>query len=114
MSDDAPGTGQGVTKLGPRSKVRASVMLAMTIAGLALCLLLPVPFLPALTWALALAILFVPAHGAVEGRVANRNLAAAISVTGICLVAVVPMLLVGHRLVLEAIKGAGTMKERFQ
>jgi hypothetical protein len=47
-----------VQKLGPRNRVRVYVLLAITVGGLVVCSLLLVPFLPALTWAMALAILF--------------------------------------------------------
>ena len=67
-------------QLGPRVRLRAFVLLALTIAGLAICLLLLWPFLPALVWSLALAVLFLPAHRWLEANLHNVNLAAGASV----------------------------------
>jgi predicted PurR-regulated permease PerM len=100
------------SKLGPRSRVRAFVLLAMTIAGLYVCYLLMVPFLPALTWAMALAILFAPAHRRLEAKVSNTNLAAAISVVGVGLMVVAPITFIGSRLVTEVAQGAVTINEK--
>ena len=99
-------------KLGPRTRTRAFVLLAITIAGLYVCYLLMVPFLPALTWAMALAILFAPAHRRVEAKLSSPGLAAAISVVGIGLVVVAPLTYIGSRLVGEAAQGAVTINEK--
>ncbi len=94
-----------VQKLGPRSRLRVFVLLAVTVAGLFVCSLLLIPFLPALTWAMALAILFAPAHRWVEARVRRPNLAAATSVLWIGLIVVLPLTYLGSRLVAEAASG---------
>src|SRR5262245_39290802 len=99
-------------KLASRPRMRAFVLLAMTIAGLYVCYLLTVPFLPALTWAMALAILFAPAHRRVETKLKNPDLAAAISVVGLGLIVVAPVVFVGSRIVSEAAQGAVTINEK--
>ena len=47
-------------RLGTRARLRAFVLLALTVGGIYVCYLLLLPFLPGLVWALALAILFMP------------------------------------------------------
>ena len=100
-----------VSKLGSRSRLRAYILVAITLAGLFICFLLTAPFLPALTWAVALAILFAPAHNWVETKVKAPNFASAISVLWIGLLIVLPVTFLGSRLINEAAKGAVTIKE---
>ena len=99
-------------QLGARSRLRAFVLLGLTLAGLLVCFWLLLPFLPALVWALALAILFLPAHRFIEARLNNRNLAAAVSVTVIGLLVVVPVLLVTGRVVQGAAEGAIAARDK--
>ncbi len=56
------------------------VLLGATALALYLCWQLVQPFLPALAWALALAVVARPLHSWVSARVANSNLAAGITV----------------------------------
>ncbi len=101
-----------VQKVGSRSRLRVYVLLAITVAGLVVCSLLLLPFLPALTWAMALAILFAPAHRWVEARVRRPNLAAATSVLWIGLIVVLPLTYLGSRLIAQAASGAVTLKDK--
>ena len=99
-------------QLGTRSRLRAFVLLGLTLAGLIVCFWLMLPFLPALVWALALAILFLPAHRFIEARLANANLAAACSVLMIAVLVVVPLLLLSGRIVEGAAEGATAAKDK--
>ena len=101
-----------VEKLASRSRLRVYVSLAITVAGLFVCYLLLAPFLPALTWAMALAILFAPAHRWVEAKVRRPDLGAAISVLGIGLIVVMPLTYLGSRLIAEAASGAVILKDK--
>jgi predicted PurR-regulated permease PerM len=101
-----------VSKLGSRSRLRAYILVAITLAGLFVCILLTTPFLPALTWAVGLAILFAPAHCWVQAKLKKPNLASAISVLWIGLIIVLPFIFLGSRLIYEAAKGAATLKEK--
>jgi predicted PurR-regulated permease PerM len=101
-----------VSKLGSRSRLRAYILVAITLAGLVVCILLTAPFLPALTWAIALAILFTPAHCWVEAKLKKPNLASAVSVLGIGMIIVLPFVIFGSRLISEAVNGAATLKEK--
>ena len=100
-------------QLGSGARLRSFVLLALTIAGLYVCFLLLIPFLPALVWALALAVLFAPSHRVVEARLENPGLAAAASVVLIGLLVVVPVLLVSSMVIDAAAGGAAAFQERF-
>jgi predicted PurR-regulated permease PerM len=81
-------------------------LLAATAIGVYVCYLLALPFLPALTWALVLAIVLNPAHRRVEGMLGNRNLAALISVSVAAVAVGLPLIFVAQQLVREAVNGA--------
>ncbi len=101
-----------VANLGSPNRMRAYVVLAITIGALFICFLLALPFLPALTWALALAILCVSSHRWIESKVKSPSLAALISVCWIGLVVVMPAIWISARLVTEAAAGAVTIKDK--
>src|SRR4051812_10989570 len=63
--------------IGDRIRLLALVVLSVLLNGL--CVLLAAPFLPAITWAVALAILAWPVHRWIAKRVGRRGLAAALS-----------------------------------
>lgn len=95
-----------------RPSLRAGVLLAITAGGLVVCGLLALPFLPALTWALALAILFAPAHRKIERSLKSPNIAALLSVLWIGLLIVLPVTLLATRLISEVPKGVGAIMEK--
>jgi predicted PurR-regulated permease PerM len=81
------------------------VLVVLTALSIGACCLLVWPFLPALAWALALAVVARPLHAWIGARVRNANLAAAASLALIVLILVGPALLVIHALVTEAAHG---------
>ena len=91
---------------GSRSHVQTLVLMAATAFGIYLCYRLAAPFLPALAWALALAVLFTPFQRWLESKLKRPSLAAGVSVLVIGLIVVVPATFVGQRLVVQAAKGA--------
>jgi predicted PurR-regulated permease PerM len=98
--------------LGSPNRMRTYVVLAITIGALFVCGLLAIPFLSAITWALALAILCAPSHRWIEDKVKSPSLAALISVFWIGLVVVMPAIWISTRLVTEAATGAVAVKEK--
>src|SRR5450759_1168186 len=74
-----------------RSHIHVLALMAATALGIYLCYRMALPFVPALTWALALAVLFMPVHRWLESTVKHSNLAAAISVLVIGLIVIVPV-----------------------
>lgn len=91
---------------GSPSHIQALVLIAATGAGLYLCYRLALPFLPALAWALALAVLFTPFHRWLESKLARPSLAAAVSVLLVGLMVAVPATFVAQRLITESARGA--------
>jgi predicted PurR-regulated permease PerM len=113
MIEPAHDTGRvAISKLGSRSGLRAYVLLAVTVGGLLICGLLILPFMPAVTWAIALTILFAPAHRWIEERLRYPNFAAAVSVFWIALIIVLPATLLAQRLVTEAARGVAAIKDK--
>ncbi|MGB4860121.1 MAG: AI-2E family transporter [Dokdonella sp.] len=80
--------------------------MATTVGGLYLCYLMASPFLPALTWALALALLLVPVQRWLERKLRSPGLAAGILVMVVGLGVLIPTMLVGDRMIAEATSGA--------
>jgi predicted PurR-regulated permease PerM len=107
-----PTTDSGEDNWATRSHVQTLVLMLATALGFYLCYRLAVPFLPSLTWAVGLAILFVPFQSWVETRIKPRSLATMVSVLVIGLIVVVPMTFVAQRLVVQAAKGAEVIETR--
>lgn len=84
------------------------------ISGILLCALIAWPFLGALTWALTLAILFLPLHLRIERLVRHPNIAALISTATVIVVVVVPAGLVVERLISEAASGFQSLQVRVE
>lgn len=91
---------------GSRRHIHALVLIVATGVGLYLCYQLALPFLPALAWALALAVLFNPFHRWLESKLKHPNVAAAVSVLLVSLIVGVPAIFVGQRLIVESARGA--------
>jgi predicted PurR-regulated permease PerM len=88
--------------------------MAATALGIYLCYRMALPFLPALTWAMALAVLFRPVHRRMESALKRPDMAASVSVLLIALVVVVPAAFLGQRLVSEAVTGADTIRAKVE
>lgn len=97
--------------LGGRERLKAFVLLALTVGAVIVCILLAAPFLPSLTWALALGILFAPANRWLEGKIGNRDVAAGISVALIGMIVVAPATYLFGRITSQAASGAKALSE---
>jgi len=86
--------------------------MAATVFGIYLCYRLAVPFLPALAWASALAVLFAPLQDWLESKLKSPGLAAAISLLIIAGIVVAPVTLVAEQLVVQAAKGAELVERK--
>ena len=94
---------------GSSSQVHALVLMALTLGALYLCYRLAAPFLPALAWALTLAILLAPVQRRLEAKVKYPSVAATINVLMVAVIVVLPATLIGDRLISEAVTGAETI-----
>ena len=89
-----------------RNHVQTLVLMTATALGIYLCYRLAAPFLAALAFALALAVLFAPFQKWLESKLKHPSLAAAGSTLVIGLIVVVPLTFVGEQLVGQAAKSA--------
>lgn len=89
-----------------RLPVAAIVLAVATLAGLYLCVRLAAPFVPALVWAVTLAVLFAPMQRRLEAKFRRPGLAAGVAVLVIGLIVVVPAAFVLQQLLEQAQSGA--------
>ncbi len=92
-------------------RIRLLTRAALTVALLGLCVALAVPFLPAVTWGVALAIMAWPLHTWIRRHVSRKSLAAALSTLGVVVVILGPGLFVAYQVVLEIGSAADRMRE---
>ncbi|HYG24406.1 MAG TPA: AI-2E family transporter [Verrucomicrobiae bacterium] len=85
-----------------RNQLSAVVLLAATILLLIGCFLVTKPFLPALAWAVALAIIGEPAYRWIKKHVRKPGLAAALSVVLVSLVIAAPVALMLQAVISKA------------
>lgn len=91
---------------GTPRQVHALVLMGVTVVGLYLCYRMAAPFLPALAWAMALAVLLAPLQRRLETRLRSPGIAAGALVLMAGLGIVFPAMFVGERLVQEALSSA--------
>jgi len=96
------------------SRFERLALAVASVAGILLCVLIAWPFLGAITWALTLAILFLPLHARVESIVKHPNIAALLSTAIVVVVVVVPAAFVVERLIMEAASGIQSLQVRVE
>ena len=84
-----------------RNQIRLFLQLAITIASVLLCYLMTLPFLASLSWALALAVLFMPLHRKICRKIRKPTFSAIVTSAIAIIVLVIPVLLITIRVVLE-------------
>jgi predicted PurR-regulated permease PerM len=92
----------GTSGLLSRPRVHALVLLAATGLGVYLCYRLIEPFLPALAWGLALAVVAYPLHKRICRAVPSATASAVLSVAAVTLVIVAPAAFVIQQIVRQA------------
>jgi predicted PurR-regulated permease PerM len=105
-----PSAASETSDWGSRSRVQALLLLVATTLGIYLCYRLALPFLPALTWTLTLAVLFLPFHRWLESKLKRPNMAAVVSVLVVSLMVSIPATFLGQRLIMESARGAEIIK----
>ena len=96
----------------PRERALAMVLVGATVIAVYLCWLLVAPFLSAIAWAVALALVSYPVYDWLRTRVHSENLAALISVTLVAVVLVAPTALLAHQLYIQVPEGVRFLKEK--
>ena len=82
------------------------VLILATILSLYLCFRLAAPFIAALTFAMALAVLFMPLQKWLEAKLKRASLAAMINTVAIAAIVVIPLIFVGEKLLVQAATSA--------
>lgn len=95
---------------GSRSHVLTLVLLLMTVLGMWLCWRMTVPFLPALVWALALAVLCHPLQVRLERCTGHPSLAAIVTTLIVAALIVAPAVFVLQQLSQQALAAAGAIQ----
>jgi predicted PurR-regulated permease PerM len=85
-----------------RDRLLTIVLLVVTALGVVGCVILASPFVPALAWALALAVVTHPVHDWIARRVQRPGLAAGIAVTVITIGLLAPAIFVAQQIGREA------------
>lgn len=96
----------------PVSRTGTIALAVTAIGGFVICVLLAAPFAGALTWALTLAILFVPVQRRFESLVRHPGAAALLTVLVAAVIVTTPAVLVIERLVREAAASATFIQSR--
>jgi predicted PurR-regulated permease PerM len=95
-----------------RERMAAFALLAATLLGIYLCFRLAEPFLPALTWALTLAVAGDPLHRWIAHRIGRPGVAAGITATVLFFVVVAPAVWVTQQISVQVAEGFTALKER--
>ncbi len=96
------------------SHMRTIVLIAATAIGVYFCYRMAAPFMPAITAAFALAVLFTPLQAWLEHKIKNASLAAILSVFAIAVIVVVPATFVMQKLVIQAASGAAIIQAKVE
>lgn len=89
--------------------IHSLVLMAVTLVALYLCYRMALPFLPALAWALAFALLLAPAQRWLEPKLRSAGIAAGVLVLLTGVGVLFPAMLVADRLVDEVARGGGAI-----
>lgn len=81
-----------------RDSLTTAVLLAFTALSILVCIVVVAPFIPAITWALAVAIVAYPLHSWIRSRIQRPDLAAAICVALLTLGLLIPIVFVAQEI----------------
>jgi predicted PurR-regulated permease PerM len=97
-----------------RERVLVLVLMAATALAFYVCYRLARPFLPALAWALALAVVAHPLHEWIARRIGNANIAATLAVVIVAALIVAPAIFVTQRIVREVVANVQTVRTEIE
>jgi predicted PurR-regulated permease PerM len=95
----------------PRAQAGAKVLVALTVAAVLLCLAFAYPFLPAITFAAALAILVLPVHEWISRRLSWQGVAAGLTVLLVTAAIAVPAVAIVRLVGKQAAQTLGEVTE---
>src|SRR5687768_13419500 len=93
-----------------RERILVVVLAAITIGVFYLCYLITLPFVPALAWALAIAVVAHPLHEWLRRRLKSNSLGAAIAVVVVTVTILTPAAFVVHRVSKDGIATAEKLR----
>lgn len=112
VRDNPPESKAAAEERVPRGGMHLAALVVITLVGMYFCYRVVEPFLPALAWALALAVIAFPVHNLVRRLIPNKTWSAAISTSFVVLVILIPSLLVTAQLAREAGQAGKLLKEQ--
>ena len=94
-----------------RDRLLTLLLIAATLLVIYLCYQIALPFLPALAWALAFAVVTHPINDWFQRRIKRPGIAAGLAVAVVVICVVTPMVFVGQQLFSQIAAGVETMRE---
>jgi predicted PurR-regulated permease PerM len=88
-----------------RDRLLTIVLIIVTAVGMVACIVIAAPFVPALTWAVALAVVAYPVHDWMVRRIHRAGLAAGLAVSVITIGLLVPTVFVARQVGQKATEG---------
>ena len=85
-----------------RERALVLVLVVVTAVVFYICYRLALPFVPALAWALALAVIAPPLHERIKRRFNRDGIAAALAVLVVTFIIIAPTIFVGRQIAREA------------
>jgi predicted PurR-regulated permease PerM len=95
-----------------RASMPTLVLILVTVLSLYLCFRLAAPFIAALTFAIALAVLFMPLQKWLEAKLKRASLAALVTTVAIAAIVVIPLTFVGEKLLVQAATSAAQIEAK--
>jgi predicted PurR-regulated permease PerM len=92
--------------------MRSGALIAFTVLGIAMCVWIATPFVSALTWAFALAVVAAPLHLRVEKHVRQPTIAAGASVLVVTLLLLIPTMITAWQVGVQVSAGLERIQER--
>ena len=97
-----------------RKNLSAVVLILLAAVGVVASLMIAAPLVPALTWALSMAVVASPVHKWISGRIRNPELAAGLTVAIIAIGLVAPAIFIGHQVVRQLESGFKDFEQQFR
>jgi predicted PurR-regulated permease PerM len=94
--------------------MRSGALVAFAVVGIAVCAWIATPFVSALTWAFALAVVAAPLHDRIERRLRRPGLAAGTSVLLVTLLLLIPTMITAWQVGVQVSEGLEQMQQQLE